>query len=260
MFAVLNSLAAIHASSLLYEYETKTCIGDLYGEYLKEITVEPDIPWFKTGLKAIVDLAKRHPKYQTKELQTFITAKLPTHLQSIYKMVNPSLTYRNVLCHRDTWGGNIFLNYDNLSQPAIFVDFQTCRYSPPAIDLIFTLYMNLTKLERVKKESIYTRFYYQKLIEHIKGNICCDRMFNEVIFTEAELLQSLEDFSLFGLVYRALAISILKVPKELVTDNFKNVERSNKLLQYMNDNEEFNQLMNESIEDIMTAVTNVCTN
>lgn len=110
MFPVLNGLAAMHASSLLYELQRTETIEEIYYESLKEITVHPDIPWFTTGLQAILEVAKYHSKYQTEVSQKFIISELPLHLRNIYFMVNPSPKYRNVLCHRDTWGGNIFLD------------------------------------------------------------------------------------------------------------------------------------------------------
>ncbi|XP_065357894.1 uncharacterized protein LOC135952046 [Calliphora vicina] len=257
MFPILNGLAAMHASSLLYELQRTETIEEIYYESLKEITVHPDIPWFTTGLKAILEVAKHHSKYQVEVSQKFIISELPLHLRNIYFMVNPSPKYRNVLCHRDTWGGNIFLDHNNPEKSAVFVDFQTCRYSPPAIDVIFTLFMNLTKQDRLEKQSEYLKYYYEQLVLHVTNHIPEDKSLDEVVFSEAEFLESIEEFQLFGLVYRALAASILKVPKEIVTDYYKNEERSEKLLEYMGENEEFRMLMEESIEDIIEAVVDI---
>ncbi|KAM7353571.1 uncharacterized protein ACRADG_005577 [Cochliomyia hominivorax] len=257
MLPILNGLAAMHASSLLYEVETNKCIEELYYENLKEITVHPDIPWFTTGLKAILEVAKHHSKYQAEVSQKFIAKELPLHLKNVYFMVNPSPKYRNVLCHRDTWGGNIFLDHNNLEKSAIFVDFQTCRYSPPAIDVIFTLFMNLTKQEREENQEKYLKYYYEQLNQHVTDHLQGGRDLEEVIFTEEEFFESVEEFQLFGLLYRALAATILKVPKEIVTDYYKNEERSEKLLEYMEENKEFRTLMEESIEDIIEAVVDI---
>lgn len=257
MLPILNGLAAMHASSLLYELETSDNIEETYYDSLKEITVHPDIPWFTTGLKAILEVAKHHSKYQAEVSQKFIATELPLHLKNVYFMVNPSPKYRNVLCHRDTWGGNIFLNENDTQRSAVFVDFQTCRYSPPAIDVIFTLFMNLTKEERLEKQEQYLKYYYQQLVQHVTDHLPSDHNLEDVVFSESEFLESVEEFQLFGLLYRALAASILKVPKEMVTDYYKNEERSEKLLEYMEENEEFKQLMEESIEDIIEAVVDI---
>ncbi|TMW50697.1 hypothetical protein DOY81_004221 [Sarcophaga bullata] len=250
MLPILKGLAAMHASSILYELDTQDNIESSYYESLKEITVHPDIPWFTTGLKAILEVAKYHSKYQSEVSQKFIADELPLHLRGIYFMVNASPKYRNVLCHRDTWGGNIFLDPMDTDKSAMFVDFQTCRYSPAAIDVIFTLFMNLTKDERLSKQSEYLKYYYEQLSKHMEEK-------DQVIFTETEFMESIEEFQLFGLVYRALAASILKVPKEMVDDYYKNEERSVKLLEYMQESEEFRLLMEECIEDIIEAVVDL---
>lgn len=150
-----------------------------------------------------------------------------------------------------------WIDHNNPTKSAVFVDFQTCRYSPPAIDVIFTLFMNLTKQERLEKQSEYLKYYYEQLVQHITNHIPDDKSLDEVVFSEAEFLESIEEFQLFGLVYRALAASILKVPKEIVTDYYKNEERAEKLLEYMGENEEFRMLMEESIEDIIEAVVDI---
>ncbi|XP_075153170.1 uncharacterized protein LOC142226827 [Haematobia irritans] len=249
--AILKGLAAIHACSLLYELYDKS-IEDNHYECLKEITVHPDIPWFKIGLKAILEIAKYHPQYQEVESQRFIEQELPYWLKSIYFMVNPSPKYRNVVCHRDPWGGNIFINPDDSEAPAIFVDFQTCRYCPPIIDVIFMLFLNLSKEDRLEKEKYYLEYYWQQLQNFIKSDeetndSCCG-------LSESEFWESYDEFKLFGYVYRALAKTILGVPKEMVTDEYKNVERTIPLLSYMKENEEFRLEIEDCVEDIIETV------
>ncbi|XP_073822385.1 uncharacterized protein [Musca autumnalis] len=252
IFAILKALAAMHASSLLYELYDKP-IEDNFYDCLKEITVHPDIAWFTTGLKAILEIAKKHPKYQAEVSQEFIDKELPYHLKSVYFMVNPSPKYHNVVCHRDPWGGNIFLNSEDPDAPAIFVDYQTCRYSPPIIDVIFTLFMNLPKEERMEKEMEYLQYYWEQLKGVLSANDDGDGGESWGL-NESEIMESYEEFKLFGYVYRALAATILKVPKEMVTEEYKNVERTEPLLQFMEENEEFRELMEECVEDVIEIV------
>ncbi|XP_005184243.1 uncharacterized protein LOC101894549 [Musca domestica] len=256
IFAIIKGLAAMHASSLLYELYDKT-IEDNYYDCLKEITVHPDIPWFTTGLRALIQIAKLHPNFQEEVSQEFIDKELPYHLKSVYFMVNPSPKYRNVVCHRDTWGGNIFLNSDDPDAAAMFVDFQTCRYCPPVIDVIFTFFMNLTKEERVARENEYLHYYWSEFKRILAANDDDDG--ESWGLSETEFFESYEEFKLFGYVYRALAVTILKVPKEMVTEEYKNVERTEPLLRYMEENEEFRLLMDECVEDVIEAVVEIRT-
>lgn len=252
MLTVLKGLAAIHASSLLYELYDKP-IEETYNNSLKEITVHPEIPWFTTGLRTLLDMAKCHPQYQADVSQNFIAKELPLYLKTVYFMVNPSPKYRNVVCHRDPWGGNIFIKPEDSEASAIFVDFQTCRYCPPVIDVIFALFMNLTKEERMERETDYLQYYWDQLQTYAGTDEADDNW----RLSETEFRESYEEFKLFGYVYRALAVTILKVPKEMVTDDYKNVERTQPLLEYMEENEEFRQLMEECVEDVIEAVVDI---
>lgn len=250
IFNILRSVAIMHSSSIVYEYYVGISIGKAFTNCLQEITLSSSVPWLSTGVKAIVELAKIHPKYKTVKEEIFIKNDLLSHLYTICSMVDTSLKYRNVLCHRDLWGGNIFLSHTNPQNGAIFVDFQTCRYSPPVIDVIFILFMNLSRERRIRSEHVYLRYYSEQLFKNLE---CCkDRTL--VGITEQELLQSYKEFQLFGLVYRFLALTILNVPRGIVNDHYKNVERSKQLMEYMHKNKEFRLLIFESLEDIVDFI------
>uniref|UniRef100_A0A1A9WZV0 CHK kinase-like domain-containing protein n=1 Tax=Glossina brevipalpis TaxID=37001 RepID=A0A1A9WZV0_9MUSC len=150
IFNILRSVAIMHSSSIVYEYYVGISIGKAFTNCLQEITLSSSVPWLSTGVKAIVELAKIHPKYKT-----------------------------NLEC-------------------------------------------------------------------------CKDRTL--VGITEQELLQSYKEFQLFGLVYRFLALTILNVPRGIVNDHYKNVERSKQLMEYMHKNKEFRLLIFESLEDIVDFI------
>uniref|UniRef100_A0A1A9V8Z4 CHK domain-containing protein n=1 Tax=Glossina austeni TaxID=7395 RepID=A0A1A9V8Z4_GLOAU len=247
MFNIMRSLAIMHSSSIVFEYCNDICIGEAFTNCLQEITLSSSVPWFNTGLNALVEVAKIHPKYKTVREQAFIANELLPHLYMICSMADTSLKYRNVLCHRDLWGGNIFLNHKNPHRAAVFVDFQTCRYSPPAIDIIFILFMNLSRERRILSEYVYLRYYYRQLLKNFE--YCENKTF--LAITEQELHNSYKEFQLLGLVYRFLGLSILNVPRAIVNDHYKNVERSKQLLEHMQRNKEFCSLIFESVEDII---------
>ncbi|KAL9930926.1 uncharacterized protein ACN427_000161 [Glossina fuscipes fuscipes] len=247
MFNIIKSLAIMHSSSIVYEFCNGICIGDAFKNCLQEITLSSSVPWLNTGLKALVEVAKIHPKYKTVKGQAFIANELLSHLYMICSMADTSLKYRNVLCHRDLWGGNIFLNHQNPHHAAIFVDFQTCRYSPPAIDIIFIIFMNLSREQRILSEYVYLRYYYRQLLKNFE--YCENKTF--LTISEQELHESYKEFQLLGLVYRFLALSILNVPRAIVNDDYKNVERSEQLLEYMQKNKELRSLIFESVADII---------
>ncbi|XP_030383207.1 uncharacterized protein LOC115630695 [Scaptodrosophila lebanonensis] len=246
MLQTLHALAALHAGSLIYEHKSHLNIGDVFGNHLQEVTVSPDIAWFTTGLAAVLAVLKTLPQYATPEYASFMDLKLPGILDTIYEQVSTSTMYRNVLCHRDGWAGNIFFP-SKPNAPAILVDFQTCRYCPPAIDLSFSLYMNLTSSERRHLESSCIDFYYDCLTADLNHYGLDATM----MLPKAELLQSYEEFRLFAAVYRAVAATIIKVPLAYITNEYKYVDRSSAILSYMQDNEQFGACMREYCGDIM---------
>ncbi|XP_017082359.2 uncharacterized protein LOC108115433 isoform X1 [Drosophila eugracilis] len=242
---LIKSMAAFHAASLIYEHQTNINIGQAYGNHLLEITVASEIAWFTTGLSAVLAAVRSLPQYQGNRELSFIDNKLLNIMEEIYEQAAPSKKYRNVLCHRDLWAGNIFYPPEN-SGSALLIDFQTCRYTPPASDLNFSLYMNLSSMKRKEMERKCIDLYHLYLLENLS-----DFNLNELAISKSELIESYEEFRLFGVVYRAVAATVVKVPVEFVTNDFKYVDRSKVILSYMDTNQEFRNYMEECCVDVM---------
>lgn len=250
---LLRTLAAFHASSLVYEKQLGINIGDEFGDRLPEITMSADIAWFTTGLSAIIAVIRSLCQYQTRKHLDFIDTQLTEILQRVYEQVSPSAKYKNVLCHRDLWAGNIFFPADQKNE-VLLVDFQTCRYSPPAIDLCFGLYLNLTSVERRRLEDKSIDFYYKWLRQDLQDF----GLKSEELISQKELRQSYEEFRLFGGVYSAVATTITNVPQAFVTNEFKYIDRSKILLNYMRENVEFREAMEMCCVEVMeTALLNL---
>ncbi|XP_022224504.2 uncharacterized protein LOC111075492 [Drosophila obscura] len=244
---LMRSVAAFHAASLIYEHQTKVNIGEAYGDQLLEVTVASEIAWFTTGLSAVLAAVRSLPQYQGDRELNFIDNQLLAIMEGIYEQAEPSTRYRNVLCHRDLWVGNTFYPREEESGAALLVDFQTCRYTPPAQDLSYSLYMNLTSAYRREMEKICIDVYYDYLL----ANLSEFGLRAELLLSKAELLESFEEFRLFGIVYRAVAATIIKVPASFVTNDFKYVDRSGVILDYMQTNQEFRSYMEECCVDVM---------
>lgn len=243
---LLRTLAAFHAASLVYEQRKGVDIGHEFGHRLIEITVAPNIAWFTTGLAAIQAVIRTLPRYQTPEHQKFINTKLTGIMERVYQHVSTSTKYRNVLCHRDLWAGNIFFPAKP-EDGLLLIDFQTCRYTPPAIDLCFSLYLNLSISDRQRLEKKYIDFYYDKL----KQDLEYFGLQAENLISKAELLKSYEEFRLFGVVYSAIVVTIVKVPPSFVTNEYKYIDRSRIILQYMQENAEFREAMESACMELM---------
>ncbi|XP_018796795.1 PREDICTED: uncharacterized protein LOC108973774 [Bactrocera latifrons] len=251
---VLRTLAAQHASSLALEQIEGVCIGDIYPQLDEEITVSQLVPWYTTGLRAIRALVTSQLEAQPTFVRETIEARFVTAIASVYGMINSSTKYWNVLCHRDIWRGNVFFSDNTVATSSaneysvMFVDYQTARYCPPAIDLIYILFMNLDKATRKAEEMEYLRFYYDYL-----ESDCVANGFEQtdVPFSFSDLMTSYWEFQFFGLLYRAIASTILNVPRAIVTNFYVHVERTDAVLKLMADCPDFRKYMAEQICDIL---------
>ncbi|EDW03620.1 uncharacterized protein LOC6562176 [Drosophila grimshawi] len=241
MHQLLRALAAFHAASLVYEQREGINIGKQFGEYLYEITVAPNIDWYTTGISAILAVIKTLPQYQPS-----MDSQLADAVQRVYEQISPSSKYRNVVCHRDLWAANVFFPADH-KDAALLIDFQTCRYSPPAVDLCFSLYLNLTSAERRRVEVNCIDLYYKCLQKDLQDF----GLESAELIPKSELLQSYEEFRLFGALYNALVATVIKVPREFVTNAFKYVDRSAVILDYMRENQEFRDVMEKCCLEVI---------
>ncbi|KAH8334338.1 hypothetical protein KR059_009065 [Drosophila kikkawai] len=245
MQQLMKAISAFHAASLIYEHKTQNNIGETYADHLLEFSVASEVAWFTTGLAAVLAAVRSLPQYQGKKELLFIDTKLLKIMEEIYEQAAPSKKYKNVLCHRDLWSGNVFFPPEK-SSSALLIDFQTCCYTPPASDLNFSLYMNLSSENRKNMERKCIDMYHSFLMKNLK-----DFELEKLAIEKAELLESYEDYRLFGVVYRAVAATIVKVPQEFITNDFKYVDRSGVILSHMAKDEEFRRYMEECCVDVM---------
>lgn len=251
---VLRALAAQHASSLALEQKECVCIGDMYTQLGEEITVSDRVSWYTTGLHAIRALVKSQLEAQSTFAKDSIEACFSSAVENVYDMTNTSAKYRNVLCHRDIWRGNIFFRSNNTNTSnekdcsVIFVDYQTARYCPPAIDLIYMLFMNLDKATRKAKEIEYLHFYYDYLQRDFVANGFGR---TDVPLSYSDLLASYREFQPFGLLYRAIASTILNVPREIVTNYYVHVKRTDVVFKLMEELLDFRKCLEEQICEIL---------
>lgn len=199
--------------------------------------------------------------YQAEPLQNFIKTRLPSILDTVYDMVNPSAKYYNVFCHRDVWGGNVFFAKDKpYEKGAVFVDFQLCRYSPAAIDVLMTLYINMKPEERKAVEKECHQLYYENFTQELST---MSLKAGDIISYE-EFESSLKDLALFGALYNCIAATILRVPGDYLKDmklnrpddfhRYTNVDRTDEVLELVKIDADFRDYMLECIDDMMELI------
>lgn len=135
----LRGLARFHAASVaICEKEPKQ--KEMYSRGIFSDTHPPEMKsFFIMSVKTLADEITNWPevkKYSEK------IAKLTDHIYQIgIDAAKPSEDEFNVINHGDFWVNNMLFKYDNDDKPTdhIFVDFQVCVYTSPAIDLLYFL-------------------------------------------------------------------------------------------------------------------------
>ncbi|KAH8328036.1 hypothetical protein KR067_003491 [Drosophila pandora] len=262
---ILKSLATLHASSIAFEKQEGKTIGVELREWLKEVSVDPDVEWYTTGLSAVLAIAATHPDVRNSpQALEYIEKELPRCLDRVYYMVNPSPVHRNVFVHRDAWGANVFYHKDQPQEKrSILVDFQLCRYSPPAMDFHLVSYLNLEPSNRKIMLRDLIDIYYESLSEELEQMGIDPKKEN---LSKGEFIQSLEDFSLFGVTYNCIAATILRLPDNYLKNlkdkspadfhRFCNVNRTEDVLRLMKDYPEFADYMYECVGDLLELTYN----
>lgn len=200
--AMLQTLAAFHASSIIYE-EKRSVGGDKYRlidefqEALKEGTFSAHIEhvrfkWGKVASKAVADCAVLHPLFANNtELKAKISMYLERHVEEYIK---PSRSFRNVITHDDLWKNNIMFRVANDEKKidCVLVDFQLTRYTPPVFDVLLALYLNVDSKKLRKLMPIYLSNYYEALSAQLLSN----KINANTALSKQEFLKSIEIYRL----------------------------------------------------------------
>lgn len=273
-------MARFHASSIQYELRESSVglIQHNHGEILKETIFQRNNPWYVVGMEAIVSLAQqmlsfaKAPKWSA----NFCAEKLREQLLYIVPQLieQPSNRYRNVLCHRDIWNNNVMFRYEttdnaHIGNPihAVLIDYQICRYMPPAFDLLQLLHLNRRRCMRDPSNvERHLRFYYDQLIAELTAD-GCTLSAAAAIIPWTDLLESFAAYKLYGLTSNCLYNPAVKMPDDALlvlrrTDAARykvvsNVRRDDFLLEWMEKDDEFKALVWECVDELCEHVFEV---
>lgn len=226
-----SALAVFHASSLILEHKSGRKIAECYAEMLEE-NAYPQTPGhvrqqgLENAIEVLMELVKLIPKFRASPKLNEILAKFPNCLRKIYKFVETSDRFKNVVSHGDLWANNFMFKYDG-EKPieCKFIDFQLARYSPPAFDLAQLVYLNSTK-----------EFREQHIDDVL--NIYCDTFEMELtrvkidpsVLPRTEILESFKEFHLGGLIEAAVFGHLTLLPPTLSTSIMSSSEEYDKFI------------------------------
>lgn len=223
LITIIQSLAKLHACSLIYEERKSEESGkpyrllDDHEEDLRETfyNISEDFVTSKVvraSIKSVIDLID-YFEHKEKLISGQNFKPLAHDLcYKIFDLVKPSTIYRNVASHGDLHAGNVLLRYDEAGAAVgcKFVDFQCARYAPPSHDLLSLVF--LTTSRELRKNHLYEALgiYYANLEKLLKLSGYC---LQDVLPFE-DFLKSCEEQKLFAIVQAATHLPLLLINEE----------------------------------------------
>lgn len=269
VLVVLQSLAKFHASSIIYEEKRSAELGedyrliDQFEDQLEESFFNDREDFINArGIEASIKCVVREIEifnFTDKLVSGKSFSKIAKELcHEIYRLVKPSKSFRNVLCHGDLWATNFLFKYDEKGQALTgckFVDFQCGRYVPPAQDVLSFLYLNTSR--DFRKENMYKviGMYYSYLERHLK--MAGFNVNNIIPFSN--FMDSCEEQKLFAIVQTAIYFPLILISNDEVEAYFSDRElnekalfedRSYLVLAHKDKDESYANRLTESIQDL----------
>lgn len=227
---VLQSIAQLHASSIIFENKANKKLQDLYSNDLEEsFFSKANQQGVEASVKCIIDEIELFDQPKTlKSGRNFVDVAEEV-CYKIYDLVKPSEKYKNVLSHGDIWATNILLKHDTKTKKPIackLVDFQCGRYVPPAQDVLSFLYLTTSKEFRKKYMYEVLGMYYsylEKNVKHFGFDI------NQILPFE-NFMQSCEELKVFAIVLAAIYFPLILINNNEIEEYFSNKELNEKAL------------------------------
>ncbi|XP_017481008.1 PREDICTED: uncharacterized protein LOC108370230 [Rhagoletis zephyria] len=222
LHCILKSLAALHASSIVYEASCGRKLNELHPEAVVENSYPKGISEnhvrkrnFNNGNRVFLELIKLLPKYQEK--LDYILREFPKRMAAIFELVQTSDKYLNVFSHGDLWANNIMFQYGKYGESPLqsrLVDFQLAHYAPPMVDLITVLTIPTSSSFRKQYLSELLSDYYRFMAEFLK----CKQLNIESFLPREEFYETAAKFRIVGLIESLLFSHLTDLPTVL-TEN-----------------------------------------
>lgn len=227
----LRTLAVFHASTVIYEQKFGPMRNDEL-KLLEEVAYpqkEDHIRYrgVETGISTLQQLIKIIPKYKNSPKLVDILKALPNVVRKIFKFVESSKVYRNVILHGDIWVNNVMFKYDdNKPIEAKYIDFQFARYAPPAMDLATFFYASSTIDFRKKHLKDLLDIY----CETIENELSIHNIPNSALPRD-EILKSFNEYKIAGLIESAIFNHLTLLPSDVASDMMNSSEEYEKFFQ-----------------------------
>lgn len=230
----LRTLACMHSASIVLESRTGKSIEEQYPKCTQE-NCYPEDPnrlrhtFYQLGVETLSAFIPLMPEYMDSPDICKITDRFNELMQKIFSFVRTSTKYRNVFCHGDVYANNLMFRYEESSDQGSvpidckLIDYQFCRYAPPALDALCALCNSTTRLFRQNNLNSLLDDYYAVL-----GSFLANHNINiEDEFPREEFEETAEYFKLAALMESCFFSHISLLPEEIAngicnnSDNFQ---------------------------------------
>ncbi|XP_013138428.1 PREDICTED: uncharacterized protein LOC106103263 [Papilio polytes] len=201
---VLDNLAKFHALSVVFEMNNVDHFTKLKNEF-KDILFQDTFldksklrnyytNCYEDSVKLLDDLDAR-TKLQNVE----------TKLMDLLRYYTSSRTF-NVLCHGDCWVNNfLFKQKENITTDLCFLDFQAMRYSNPATDIVYFLYLSTDSTFRAQHMKDILSVYYESFTSFLK----LYDIDSSLIYTKDSFEDDVQEMLPFGLLITLIELRIV---------------------------------------------------
>lgn len=163
----LKALARLHASTLCYEEVKATRL------FTEDNIISQDPLWRKEeghlGYKVIQSGINGTKKLlaelqQLEKLDQSLLQKIDALVDNCLELSKPQVKYRNVLCHGNIYSKNLLFKYErSVPVECALINFEFCRYFPPAFDVLTLIFYTTSKLFRQHYFTYLVQYYYDSL-------------------------------------------------------------------------------------------------
>lgn len=168
---VFAELGRFHAATYVLKNSDSADISSALNEANREIQFTEERrsiydEHFAQLAKSTLDIICKSPETSryAKRIEDILKNKYQ-HLLTFLKPREPFST----LTHGELWTNNMMFSYSKDEPVSVkFLDFQTCRYGSPALDINYFLYTSTTALVRGRHMDEFLRTYHRSLVRTLR--------------------------------------------------------------------------------------------
>lgn len=250
----LDSLAAFHACSFIYELKTGKKLDVEYPEEFREYFFDEneELPtiWFDTSIPLWSKLSEHHPQISG-EFKKLIDQT------DCRKMFKEATNYRKITGHGDSWSKNIMFKRLNTKRlKANLIDYQLLRYSYPAFDVLLAILFNCSFEQRQECFSELVDYYYEQLAGILSKHGC--RV--EEVLSKSELLETIEVVRFAATLQYASCFTLIMMPESIlskIAGNFQGWVKSDRyedIKNAMDVDEDYKKVIMNCLKDLEVAL------